>query len=86
MNTRSYGAEKTGMDGSTVFQISAYLSESDDLRNEIECYLDSGVPIGSFPYDFESRELAEQFAKGLPKGGKSLPRQFEPVLLGRMST
>ena len=42
----------------------------DDLRNEIECYLDGGVPIGSFPYDFESRELAEQCAKGFPKGGK----------------
>ena len=42
----------------------------DDLRNEIECHLDRGVPIGSFPYDFESRELAEQFAKGFPKGWK----------------
>jgi len=28
MNTRSYGAENTGMDRSTVFQISAYLCES----------------------------------------------------------
>ena len=42
----------------------------DDLRNEMKCHLDSGVPIGNFPYDFEGLELAEIFAKGLPEGWK----------------
>jgi hypothetical protein len=42
----------------------------DDLRNEMQRYLDSGIPIGGFPYDLESRELAEQFAKGLPNRWK----------------
>ena len=42
----------------------------DDLGNEMQGHLDRGVPIGSLPYDFESRELAEQFTKGLPNGWK----------------
>ena len=37
----------------------------------MECHLDSGVPIGSFPYDFESRELAENLRMASRKGGKS---------------
>ena len=36
----------------------------------MKCHLDSGGPIGNFPYDFEGLELAEIFAKGRPEGWK----------------